>query len=194
VPAIPDGILEASGVKPEQLSRRHRTCMRPKHRARMPAAREHLRAVQGHADPRSNFEAGDGAEQEITAVDVTQLLRTGQKRGDHDSGAVQRSARMKVVKLETLNESAVQQRRYGPARGLAPPDDCLVAASLDAQDPLDRGARPRQLRPDQGAGDAIENERLGALPNVPRNIAQRQACQPVAQPTGRTLAIGWRLA
>jgi hypothetical protein len=50
---------------------------------------------------------------------------------------------MKVVQLEALDESAVEQAGCRTSGGATPTDDRLIAGALKACDRFDRGARPR---------------------------------------------------
>src|SRR5580704_2909513 len=128
----------------------------------MPAARQHLRTMQGHADARADLETGDGAQQELVACHVTELFRAGQQRGNDHRRAVQGAQRMEVVELEALDEGAVEQASHRSAGATTPADDRLVAGPFEARDGLDRRAGPRQARADERAGNTVQYAMLGA--------------------------------
>jgi hypothetical protein len=64
-------ILKPGRVEVEQHARRRGGGMGAEDRAGMPAARQHLRTVQRHADTRPDLEAGDRTTQERLAAHMT---------------------------------------------------------------------------------------------------------------------------
>ena len=60
-------ILQLRRRQPAQLARRHRRRVGAEHRSGVPAAVEHLRAVQRVSDPRADLEADDRREQKVGA-------------------------------------------------------------------------------------------------------------------------------
>jgi len=189
-PGEAERVLEGGGVEAEQLAGRRGRRMGPEDRAGMPAARQHLDAMQRHADARPDLVAGDRRQQDLPPVDDAALLGGGEERRQHHGGAVQRSQRVVVVELEALDEGAVEQRRRGHRRLAAPADDAAGAAALEPRHDVDGGARPRQLRADQGAGDAVERQILAALADLRRDVVEGQRGEPGREPPGRALGIG----
>jgi hypothetical protein len=171
-------VFEARAVQPEQHAGRGRRRMGAEHRARMPAARQHLDAVQAQAHARADLEAGDRAQHEAftrhaaghaarhAARPAAQMLGASQQRRQHQRSAVQRRAWVEVVQLEALDEGAVEQRGAGRAGGEVPADHRARALAFHRAHDLRRGARPGQLRADDGAGHAVEQQVLGALAHV----------------------------
>jgi hypothetical protein len=165
-------VLIGRGIKPEQRARGDRGRMGAEHRPGMPAARQHLGSVQRHAHPRTDLQPLDRAEQQRRTIDAAALLGASDQRGQDQRGAVQRTERMKIVKLEALDERAVEQRGCGSGRSPAPADDRLVARALEPRDRFDGQCRPGQLRPDQCAADAIEQQIFRALAHGLRDIIE----------------------
>src|SRR5215475_15619747 len=100
---------------------------------------------------------------------------------------------MKVVELEALDESAVQQASDRAAGRASPADDRALATAFEARYGLDSDARPRQLGADQRAGDAVEDHVLGALLDIRGNSPQREVPQPTGQLTGGSPNVAGRL-
>jgi hypothetical protein len=86
--------------------------------------------VQRQAHARSDFKTGDGTFEKLHTADMVQSLSACQERGKHQRGAVQRCKRVKIVQLEALNKSAVEQRGGGTAGGTAPTDQDVIARAL----------------------------------------------------------------
>ena len=103
---------------------------------------------------------------------------------------MQRGQRMEVVELEALDERAVEHRGRGRAGDLAGADDDGVAGAFQAEDGVGGDARPRQLGPDQGATQAVQQQVLGALDDVVRDIVEREVGDPGGQPSGRPVRVG----
>src|SRR5882724_12960889 len=111
--------------------------MGPEDGAGMPAARQHLTAMQRPPDARPDLEAGDGAAQEFGAADARPLRGAGEERRDDHRGAVQRRLRVVIVELEALDEGAVEEGRARRARRPSPADDRGIAAALEIARQLD---------------------------------------------------------
>jgi len=183
-------VFEASSVQAQQLAHGRRGRMGAEHRARMPAARQHLHAVQRHADARADLVAGHRRFEKPLAADRRgAALAHRPQCGQHDRCAVQRAERMKIVELEALDEGAVEQRRAGRTRIRAPADDGAIAGALEFAHDADCRARPRQLRADDGAGDAVERQQAGALASGARCVIELEAGEPVAQLAGRASGV-----
>ena len=155
----------------------------------MPAARQHLCAVQRHTHARADLEAFDRAQQERVAVHLANLFGACDERRQNQRRAMQRPKRMEIVELETLNEGAVEQRRGRARSRTAPADDRLVSSAFEARDGFDRQRRPRQFCADQRATDAIEQQIFRAFAHDVRHIVQRQLREPVAQHAGDAIWI-----
>ena len=101
-----------------------------------------------------------------------------------------RRERVKVVELEALDEGAVQYGRGGPAGRLAGADDRGVAAALEVEDGAGSHPRPGQLRSDQAAAQAVEQEVFGAFDDVMGDVVEGQAGDPRGQSSGRPIGVG----
>src|SRR5205085_12357628 len=95
-----------------------------------------------------------------------------------------------VVELEALDEGAVEQGRAGRAGFRSPADDGAITRTFELAHDADRGARPWQLRADDGAGDAVEREQAGTLARGARGIVQLEGGEPIAQLAGRAGGVG----
>jgi hypothetical protein len=96
---------------------------------------------------------------------------------------------MEVVEFETLDKGAVEQASHGPACCTPPAHDGAVARSLEAQDRFDGDSRPRELRSDQGASDAIQDHVLGAGLHFLRDVVESKPVQPVGKAAGRSCNV-----
>src|ERR1700674_2123084 len=100
-------------------------------RARVPAARKHLCAVQRHTHAGAHLESFDRAQQERAAVHLANLFGACDERWQNQRRAMQWTKRMEIVQLETLNEGSVEQRRGRAGSRTAPTDDRLVSVALE---------------------------------------------------------------
>ena len=111
--------------------------------------------------------------------------RRGQQRGNEQRAAVQRREGMEVVELEALDEGAVEHRGRGCAGGVAGADHDGVAAAFQVEDGVGGDARPGQLGADQGASQAVQQQVLGPLDDMRRDVVQvRSATQVASRPVG----------
>ncbi len=92
---------------------------------------------------------------------------------------------MEIVEFETLDKSSVEKAGHGPACRAPPAHDGAVARSLEAQDRFDGCSRPRELRSDQGASDAVEDHVLGAGLHFLRYVVESEPVQPVGKAAGQ---------
>src|ERR1700729_2874242 len=103
---------------------------------------------------------------------------------------MERSERVVIVELETLNEARVQHRGRGcTGRAAAPADKCAAPGVVEGRDALDTDARDRKLCADQGASDAVEHQVLCVLADGGRNIVQSGSCQPGCEPAGGSFRV-----
>ena len=97
---------------------------------------------------------------------------------------------VKVVELEALNEGPVEHGRGRSAGGFAGADDRGVAAVLEVEDGVGGYPRPGQLRADQAAAQAVEEQVLGAFDNGLGDVVKCQAGDPRGQLSGRPVRVG----
>ena len=187
----PQGVFEPGGVQAVQGPGRGGRGQGAEHHPGVPAARDHLQAAERLADPRPGLIAQDRAEQELLTGHRPDVRDRGEHGGQHQRVAVQRGQRMVVVQLETLDEAGVEHRRRRGAGGAAAPADQRAGASVvQGRDRLHALAGDGQLRADQGAGHAVQDQVLGVLAHPRRDICQRGASQPGSQPAGGPRGVG----
>ena len=97
---------------------------------------------------------------------------------------------MEVVELEALDERAVEHCGRGCAGGVSGADDDGVALAFQPEDGVGGDARPRQLGPDQGATQAVEQQVFGSLDDWLRDVVEREIGDPGGQSSGRPGRIG----
>src|ERR1700729_3160719 len=103
---------------------------------------------------------------------------------------MERSERVVIVELETLNEARVQHRGRGcTGRPAAPADQCAAPGVVEGRDALDTDARDRKLCADQGTSDTIQHQGLGMLTDRGGNILQSGGCEPGCQPSRWSLGV-----
>ena len=76
-----EGVLQLRWLQAAQLARRHRGRVGAKDGSRVPAAVQHLGAVQRVPDPRAHLEAGDRRQQEFGPAYGSSCLRPRRRRG-----------------------------------------------------------------------------------------------------------------
>jgi hypothetical protein len=128
-------VFELGRCQSPQRPRRRGGGVGTEHRARMPAARKHLRPMQRQSDPWPDLASYDHGEEEQVSGDTAELLAGGQQRRQDQRRTVQRCPRVEVVELESLDERAVQHDRRRWAGRAPPTDHHRVAQALQSQHP-----------------------------------------------------------
>ena len=187
-------VFQPSGGQTAELAGCHCGTVGAEHRSRVPAAIEHLGAVQRVSDPRAHLEAGDGRQQEVGAAGGRRPNRRGgEQRGNEQRATVQRSQGVEVVEFEALDERAVEHRRSGWAARPARADHDGVAVALQREHRLRRRPRPGQTCADQRAADAVQQQVLRSVEDRRRHVGEPEIGDPVRQGAGRALRIAGRV-
>jgi hypothetical protein len=126
----PEGLLHLRRIETQEAADGGRHGERSEYGSGVPAASEHLGAVEREADAGSYLEANHGRADEISAGRTAREPRCREERRDEERGAVERGEGMEVVELEALDERAVEERRRGRARGPTPTDEGTITPRL----------------------------------------------------------------
>src|SRR5580692_3088386 len=99
---------------------------------------------------------------------------------------------VEIVQLESLNERTVQQGGGRCSRSAVPSYDRVRAATLQAEDRIDRCRRPRQPGTYKSAGKPVQHEKLRFLAHLLRHLSSRKNCEPACELTGGASWVGWQ--
>ena len=191
--ANPEGVFEFAGVQPVKGACRGRGGQRPKDHARMPAPRDHVEAAERKTDTRPGLVAEDRSEKEPGARDRPYVRRCREHCWEHQRVGVERSERVVIVELETLDEARVEHRGgRGTGRAAAPADKSAAPGVVEGRDALDADARDRKLGADEGTSDAVEHQVLGVLADGGGNIVQCGGREPGCEPAGWSFGVSSR--
>jgi hypothetical protein len=163
--------------------------MRAEYRARVPAARQHLRTVQCETDTGSHFIAAHRGKQESFTADLPEQACAGKERRQHNRCRVQRCERMKVVEFEALDEGAVEQRCRGCADRLAPADQTRVPTAFKRADEFHCLSRPGQLRADERATQPVERQVFATFERLFGDVVELHGSEPCCQFPCRTVRV-----
>src|SRR5271156_2575688 len=98
---------------------------------------------------------------------------------------------MVVVEFEPLDETGVEHRgRRGAGRSAAPSDEQSVPGIVEFGDAFHSLAGDGQLRTDEGAGDAVEQQVLCALAHGRGDVVKRGFGEPGGKPSCGPIRVG----
>ncbi len=142
-------------------------------RTRVPPLRDVLRS-HAHADPRPDLVAGNGRGENIAAGQSRPDLRDGQKGRKRHRTHVQHADPMHIVKLESLDERAVDERRMGRREPLRRAPHAACRRRIHLCQGAHEDLAPFQVGAVQRAPERVQDQQLDALDHVRRDLFEAQ--------------------
>ena len=166
---MPSACTACSAVSRKRGGRARRSGKYPDSCAGVPALPDMLRA-HAFADARADLVAGHGGTQKIAAAHAGPQLRHRQQRRQGDRADMQHALAMHVVKLEALNERAVDQRGMRRRQTLRRSPHAAGFGGVELGERRPQNPAPFEIAAVERAAERIQNQQLDARDDVSWNV------------------------